>query len=181
MFGLGFWELVIIAVVALMFIGPDRLPVFFRAFGRATREFQKASRELREQLSIDEELKRPGPAPAKHRPPPIPPGHQPPPKSVEATGGAAAPSGPAPAAVPAEVSSTRRAGLLDGAEPPAAGPWPWPSTGDAAPPAVVPPKAVPGAAVPPSVAATPEVSASAEPPGGGTAPALDGKTPERKA
>jgi len=25
-FGLGFWELVVIAVVALLFVGPDKLP-----------------------------------------------------------------------------------------------------------------------------------------------------------
>jgi TatA/E family protein of Tat protein translocase len=62
MFGLGFWEIVVIAVVALLFIGPDRLPRFFRALGRATREFQRASRELRENLSIDE--------PPPRRPPP---------------------------------------------------------------------------------------------------------------
>jgi TatA/E family protein of Tat protein translocase len=67
LFGLGFWELVVIAVVALLFIGPDRLPNFFRALGRATREFQRASRELRENLSIDE----PPPArkPPVRRPP----------------------------------------------------------------------------------------------------------------
>jgi TatA/E family protein of Tat protein translocase len=64
MFGLGFWELVVIAVVALLFIGPDKLPRFFRALGRATREFQRASRELRENLSIDE--------PPPHKPPPRP-------------------------------------------------------------------------------------------------------------
>jgi TatA/E family protein of Tat protein translocase len=53
MFGIGIWELVVIAVVALLFIGPEQLPRFFRALGRATREFQRASRELREQLTIE--------------------------------------------------------------------------------------------------------------------------------
>jgi len=66
-FGLGFWELVVIAVVALLFIGPEKMPNFFRALGRATREFQRASRELRENLSLDE----PPPArkPPLRRPP----------------------------------------------------------------------------------------------------------------
>ena len=63
MFGLGFWELVVIAVVALLFIGPDKMPNFFRALGRATREFQRASKELRENLSLDE------PAPPPRRVP----------------------------------------------------------------------------------------------------------------
>jgi sec-independent protein translocase protein TatB len=67
MFGLGFWEIVVIAVVALLFIGPDRLPKFFRALGRATREFQRASKELRENLSIDEPPPR-RPAPRPQRP-----------------------------------------------------------------------------------------------------------------
>jgi TatA/E family protein of Tat protein translocase len=68
MFGLGFWELVVIAVVALLFIGPDKMPNFFRALGRATREFQRASRELRENLSLDEP-----PAPLRRYPPRKPP------------------------------------------------------------------------------------------------------------
>jgi TatA/E family protein of Tat protein translocase len=67
MFGLGFWELVVIIVAALLFIGPEKLPNFFRALGRATREFQRASRELRENLSLDEE------PPRRPPPPPRPP------------------------------------------------------------------------------------------------------------
>jgi len=66
-FGLGFWELVVIAVVALLFIGPDKLPNFFRALGRATREFQRASHELRQNLSIEEPP--PAPKPPIRRPP----------------------------------------------------------------------------------------------------------------
>jgi len=92
MFGLGFWELVVIAVVALLFVGPERLPRFFRALGRATREFQRASRELRENLSIDE----PPPRPSPHRPPPIdvraepaPGGRKPPSRAVERADGLA--------------------------------------------------------------------------------------------
>jgi len=86
MFGLGFWELVVIAVVALLFVGPDRLPRLFRALGRATREFQRASRELRENLSLDE----PPPRRPVHRPPPVdvrvepvPGGKKPPSRGVE--------------------------------------------------------------------------------------------------
>ena len=68
MFGLGFWEVVVIVVVALLFVGPDRLPNFFRALGRATREFQRASKELRENLSLDEP-----PPPLRRYPPRKPP------------------------------------------------------------------------------------------------------------
>ncbi len=78
MFGLGLWELVVIAVVALLFIGPEKLPNLFRALGRATREFQRASQELRENLSIEEPPAYPpvyGPAPPA---PPVAPAALPP-------------------------------------------------------------------------------------------------------
>lgn len=43
-----------IAIVALVVVGPKNLPVTLRAVGRAIREFQRASRELREQAGFDE-------------------------------------------------------------------------------------------------------------------------------
>ena len=54
MFGIGISELILIAVVALVVVGPKNLPVTLRAVGRAIREFQRASRELREQAGFDE-------------------------------------------------------------------------------------------------------------------------------
>jgi Tat protein translocase TatB subunit len=54
MFGIGIPELILIAVVALVVVGPKNLPLTLRAVGRAIREFQKASRELREQAGFDE-------------------------------------------------------------------------------------------------------------------------------
>ena len=54
MFGIGIPELILIAIVALLVVGPKNLPVTLRAIGRGIREFQKASRELRAQAGFDE-------------------------------------------------------------------------------------------------------------------------------
>ena len=52
MFGLGIWEIAVIAAVALVVLGPRRLPGMARQLGRALREFRRATNELR--YSIDE-------------------------------------------------------------------------------------------------------------------------------
>ena len=58
MFDIGFWELVIIALVALIIIGPERLPDFARDAGRLInkirRFIQSAKRELEKELELDE-------------------------------------------------------------------------------------------------------------------------------
>lgn len=46
MFGLSVWELVIIAVVALLVLGPERLPKMAKQLGRGMREFRKSASEL---------------------------------------------------------------------------------------------------------------------------------------
>jgi Tat protein translocase TatB subunit len=63
MFGLGIWEIVVILAVALIVLGPRRLPHMARQLGRALREFRRATNELR--YSIDE-------ATGEHRGPPAP-------------------------------------------------------------------------------------------------------------
>ena len=52
MFGLGIWEIVVVVAVALIVLGPRRLPGMARQLGRALREFRRATNELR--YSIDE-------------------------------------------------------------------------------------------------------------------------------
>jgi len=54
MFGIGFGELMVIAVVILIAVGPRRLPTLMKSAGRAMREFRKATRELRAQVGLDE-------------------------------------------------------------------------------------------------------------------------------
>lgn len=41
MFGIGSWEFIIIAVLALLLFGPDKLPQFARTIGRFTRDFKR--------------------------------------------------------------------------------------------------------------------------------------------
>lgn len=41
MFGIGSWEFMIIAVLALLLFGPDKLPQFARTIGRFTRDFKR--------------------------------------------------------------------------------------------------------------------------------------------
>lgn len=59
MFDLGFWEIVLIGIVALLVVGPDRLPGFAREAGRWMRRLRRLSsdarRELQRELQWDEE------------------------------------------------------------------------------------------------------------------------------
>jgi TatA/E family protein of Tat protein translocase len=50
MFGIGMPELILIAVVALIVLGPKKLPDLAKSLGRAVREFQKATTELKETI-----------------------------------------------------------------------------------------------------------------------------------
>ncbi len=50
MFGLGAGEVVIILVLALIFIGPKKLPELARSLGKSLREFQKAKDELMNEI-----------------------------------------------------------------------------------------------------------------------------------
>jgi Tat protein translocase TatB subunit len=47
MFGMGFFELLIVIVVAIIAIGPDKLPQMFKAAGKAYTEFRRAGEELK--------------------------------------------------------------------------------------------------------------------------------------
>lgn len=51
MFGnIGFPELLIILIIALLIFGPKKLPEVGRNIGRAIKEFRRASEELREKI-----------------------------------------------------------------------------------------------------------------------------------
>lgn len=51
MFNIGLPELLIILAIALIIFGPNKLPELARSFGRAMREFKKATDELKETFS----------------------------------------------------------------------------------------------------------------------------------
>lgn len=53
MFGLGFQELIVIFVVALLVIGPKRLPDLAKGLGKAFREFKQATEDLKQNFDMD--------------------------------------------------------------------------------------------------------------------------------
>ncbi len=59
MFDIGFWELVVIAVIGLLVVGPERLPGFAREIGRWVRKLRRltgdARREIQRELQWDED------------------------------------------------------------------------------------------------------------------------------
>ncbi len=60
MFDIGFWELLLIAIVALIVVGPERLPRMIRVtglwLGRANASLQSIRRDISRELH-EEELK----------------------------------------------------------------------------------------------------------------------------
>ena len=56
MFGIGMPELLLLLAIALIIIGPKKLPDLAKSLGRAMREFKKATNEFKETIQIDEDL-----------------------------------------------------------------------------------------------------------------------------
>jgi sec-independent protein translocase protein TatB len=61
MFGMSMMELIIIAVIALVLLGPDELPKVARTVGKTLREIQKAGDDLKDTFDreIMSEVKKP--------------------------------------------------------------------------------------------------------------------------
>jgi TatA/E family protein of Tat protein translocase len=75
MFGIGFPELIVILVAALLVFGPAKLPELARSLGRGLAEFRRASSDLRQSLNevveeprIETPPKPPGDEPAQAKP-----------------------------------------------------------------------------------------------------------------
>ena len=61
MFDIGFWELVVIAVVGLLVLGPERLPVAIRTVSRLLKTVRDTANSVKTELSQElrmEELHR---------------------------------------------------------------------------------------------------------------------------
>ena len=56
MFGIGMPEMLVILALALIVIGPKKLPDLAKSIGRAMREFKKATNEFKETIQLDGEL-----------------------------------------------------------------------------------------------------------------------------
>ena len=47
---IGATELIVVFIVALLVIGPDKLPLYAKKFGAAMREFRKASQDVKQEI-----------------------------------------------------------------------------------------------------------------------------------
>jgi sec-independent protein translocase protein TatB len=118
MFGLGFGEIVIIAILALLLLGPDRLPEAAKALGKTLRDVRKATDDIKGQIETElylDERKAAKPALVPPVPAaPVAPAGPPPPATSENVPGLEAalaeppPGAPSPAGEPAATETPPR-------------------------------------------------------------------------
>jgi Tat protein translocase TatB subunit len=58
-FNLGFGELVVILVVALVFLGPKMLPEIATGLGKVIREIRKATADIKQDIELDDMIRKP--------------------------------------------------------------------------------------------------------------------------
>jgi sec-independent protein translocase protein TatB len=107
MFGIGFSEVLVIAVILIIVVGPARLPGLMAALGKTLRSARQASEELRSSLGLRDLMRQDPFAPY--------PGSRPPKTAENAGGGAKA--GREAEMEEAKAPVTGQAGDGSGAEP----------------------------------------------------------------
>ncbi len=60
MFGVSFSELLVILVVLMLFVGPDRIPTMLRQVGEGVGKLRKVTSDVRQSTGIDEALRAEG-------------------------------------------------------------------------------------------------------------------------
>ena len=93
---IGPGELILILIIAIVFIGPGRLPDVGAALGKSIREFRKASTDLTEATRVDTSPLPPSAAPQSETPPSAAPAPTPEPSVPTPTSSTV----PAPIAAP---------------------------------------------------------------------------------
>lgn len=90
MFGIGMPELLVILAVALIVLGPRKLPEIARALGKGISEFKRATSDLKDEIrKVEEEVEEPSPqARPDDEPPPsnTPPSEPPSDSAAEESG-----------------------------------------------------------------------------------------------
>ena len=99
-FNIGPGELILILVIALVVLGPGKLPDVAQSLGKSIREFRKAATDVTDAGKLDVTATTPAPSAPAPTPaaPPAPPAAPPPPPAPVADAGPGTPStGTAPA------------------------------------------------------------------------------------
>lgn len=104
-FNIGPGELILILIIALVVLGPGKLPDVANSLGKSVREFRKAATDISDAGKLDTPIAQEAPPPSAQASPPAPPLEAPSEASAPAAPVAAAPG---PDAEPAPAGSTAR-------------------------------------------------------------------------
>lgn len=56
MFGLSMWELIVIALVVILVVGPKRLPDVAKSIGKGYGEFKRSFNDLKQSVNLNDDI-----------------------------------------------------------------------------------------------------------------------------